>query len=185
MATPLTIKGITNVGYLYVIRAVGTNLYKIGITSRSVADRLKELQTGNPIKLEVVRSYQFIGTSKIERELHEHLYAYRRSGEWFELSSAQTVDKALESLDYISANEIEEFVFRQVGIGSGSSRFDFSMSVLTNKELGKFGKLAMFLWSLFVPGEPIIGRAKIEETLLSDAWHDDDEEEDADYRVLE
>ncbi len=169
-------------GNLYVIHAAGTSQYKIGITSRSVADRLKALQTGNPVKLEVVRSYHFTDAARVERELHKRLALFRSNGEWFALPSAQTVDKALEGLDYICTNEIEGAVLCEIGRGSGSIRFDFSMTILLNKDLGRFEKMVMFFWSLFVPGEPIIGKIEVDGD-----WsvYDEEEDEDAEYQVLE
>ena len=38
-------------GIVYVIRSGNSNYYKIGGTTRTVAERMKELQTGNPMQL--------------------------------------------------------------------------------------------------------------------------------------
>lgn len=145
-----------NMGNLYVIRATDTGYYKIGVTSRSVEDRLKELQTGNHVRLEVVRCYEFGNVEKVEKKLHEHFLDRRISGEWFDLPNAGTVDAALSRLGVISYNLLSGNILKQTKVKSASDRFDFAKETLCNKDMGNFGRLMMFLWSLFVPLEPVI-----------------------------
>lgn len=70
---------------IYVFRMEGTDLYKIGVTSTSVLDRLSACQTGNPLKLsiEVVLP---VSSRDDERDLHEMFSEHRLQGEWFRLS---------------------------------------------------------------------------------------------------
>lgn len=71
---------------VYVIRMVGTDYYKIGYTESNVSNRLKQLQTGNPHKLELVT--WFYGTTADEGALHKD-FAHKRApagNEWFALS---------------------------------------------------------------------------------------------------
>lgn len=65
---------------VYVIKA--GKYYKIGITS-DINKRLLSIQTGNPIKLDVVHTE--IGNWHTERALHKTFKEYRREGEWFKL----------------------------------------------------------------------------------------------------
>ena len=83
---------------IYVYRAKGTDLYKIGYTSRKASDRVKEWQAGCPYELFLVGTIE--GTLAEEKALHSRL---RRLGcwksdaagqEWFELSSDK-VEKIL------------------------------------------------------------------------------------------
>ena len=62
---------------IYIYRARGTNLYKIGYTSRQASDRLKEWQAGCPYKLDLVGTLD--GTRSDEQNLHSRL---RRLGHW-------------------------------------------------------------------------------------------------------
>jgi hypothetical protein len=78
-------------GCVYIIRAKGTNLYKIGITDRAIGDRLKELQTGSPQKLELVDSLSTENCAHIERYLHQKWDAHRQRGEWFEFKDIEPV----------------------------------------------------------------------------------------------
>lgn len=71
-------------GLVYLIRAEGTDLYKIGFTTRSPEDRRASLQTGNPYPLKVITSWA--ATFEEERKIHSLLTAFRREGEWFELT---------------------------------------------------------------------------------------------------
>lgn len=54
---------------------------KIGTTNGSISDRVAGLQTGNPIKIELLGI--MLGGTNVERKLHEKFSIFRRSGEWF------------------------------------------------------------------------------------------------------
>jgi predicted GIY-YIG superfamily endonuclease len=73
-------------GYIYIIQMKGTNYFKIGITN-NLTKRLSTLQTGNPIKLYIVRYYEiYTNTKKIEKLLHNYLSEYHIHLEWFCIS---------------------------------------------------------------------------------------------------
>jgi hypothetical protein len=72
-------------GTIYAIGAQGTPLVKIGSTSKAVATRLAQLQTGQPFVLHVIAAANVEGNlSKIEHQIHIFLQAEQRRGEWFE-----------------------------------------------------------------------------------------------------
>jgi len=54
--------------------------FKIGRT-KNIEKRLKQLQTGSGIKLRLVHLFKGMGHK--EKYLHEELYRWRQSGEWF------------------------------------------------------------------------------------------------------
>lgn len=60
-------------------------LYKIGITRRDVTKRLKQLKTGNPATLSVVKTFESKWASKIESNLHSSYQTKNINGEWFKL----------------------------------------------------------------------------------------------------
>ena len=65
--------------------------YKIGI-AKDPSQRIKQLQTANPDKLEIIETYYSENASKIESSLH-YQYSYaRQEGEWFDLSVAEEGD---------------------------------------------------------------------------------------------
>ncbi len=73
--------------YLYIIKAIGTSFYKIGI-SISPQKRLYALQTANPNKLMIVKKYKFqskLEATAVEKEMHRHLKKHICLGgtEWF------------------------------------------------------------------------------------------------------
>ncbi|WP_217550094.1 GIY-YIG nuclease family protein [Streptomyces sp. GbtcB6] len=74
--------------YVYVIGSVGSTRVKIG-TSVSPKKRLKELQTGNPDRLEVL--WCTLGGRKLEAHLHQAFADYRREGEWFDFAGLEPV----------------------------------------------------------------------------------------------
>jgi hypothetical protein len=79
----------TGRAYVYVIRAGKRGPLKIGVT-RSVSQRVKELQIGNPEKLRIcytIRCFTFQEARDLEAELHQTFGKYRLSGEWFQAST--------------------------------------------------------------------------------------------------
>lgn len=186
METPSTMKDETGMSNLYVIRATNTDHYKIGITSRDVVDRLKELQTGNHTKLEVVRCYEFGNAEKVEQNLHGHFSSLRTNGEWFDLTNANLVDSALKELGHFGHNLLDGNILKQTKVKSASYRFDFSREILCSKDMGNFGKFIMLLWGLFVPLEPIIESIPMssDDDFYQLPWYEE-EDEDAEYQVLE
>ena len=74
-------------GYLYAIKAEGTNYVKIGCTTGAVETRRKTLQTGQPFPLTILAAIRIEGDlSGLERQMHTALAAQRHHGEWFELA---------------------------------------------------------------------------------------------------
>lgn len=72
-----------NNGYVYLINCIGTNLYKIGMTSRTPKARLSSLQTSIPFDLRLAYSINVDNCLSLEAKLHKELNANRHRGEWF------------------------------------------------------------------------------------------------------
>ena len=79
---------------------------KIGI-SIDVEDRLRNLQTSNPFKLDIIKSFD-AGVEAMKHEKHFHdLYAeYNTSGEWYKFGTEYFEDEVLPTM-YKYFNEIE------------------------------------------------------------------------------
>lgn len=93
---------VTNSGrFIYVLKS--KEYYKIGI-AKDVAKRMRELQTGNPVKHLFVCSSFFEDAPKFEKRLHEAFSEYRGEGEWFELppEKLEELIEILESKDFIT-----------------------------------------------------------------------------------
>lgn len=67
---------------VYLIRAA--QFYKIGISS-NIDNRLKQIQTGCPIKCEYVGYIPCNSADRKERELHDLFKEFKTHGEWFDL----------------------------------------------------------------------------------------------------
>ena len=65
---------------VYAIRS--GDFVKFGI-SKNPKDRLDYLQTGNPIRLQLVGSVR--GGRRLEKKIHKYLASHRASGEWFKI----------------------------------------------------------------------------------------------------
>ena len=76
---------MSDFGFIYFIYDFQTKKTKIGKTSKHPAYRLKELQTGNGTKLELLHFYESDQMSEEESNLHNRYAQYRTIGEWFEL----------------------------------------------------------------------------------------------------
>ncbi len=85
-----------NKGYVYLLFQVnehGDELHKIGISKNHPDLRLKQLQTGNPNKIQVLSFYESVNYKKVEQLLHAH-YSLRRTlagNEWFNLTNDEVL----------------------------------------------------------------------------------------------
>lgn len=82
-------------GKLYVIQHNHSNYYKIGLTTGSVAERLKKLQTGNPYRLYKRLEMTVLDVRLAETILHQKYHKYRGIGEWFFLDSDEAISELL------------------------------------------------------------------------------------------
>ena len=67
---------------LYLIHQEDSDLYKIGV-SKHVRKRLKENQTGNGNKLEIIHIVPSEMPYKVEAIIHQRWQNKRKNGEWF------------------------------------------------------------------------------------------------------
>lgn len=80
-------------GYIYILRQRNSSYFKIGWTEykaglteqQSIEERVASLQTGNPVPLDIVGSFQASGR-KTENTIHHYFISKRQTGEWFLLS---------------------------------------------------------------------------------------------------
>jgi hypothetical protein len=92
--------------FIYILKS--DKYYKIGI-AKDVAKRIRELQTGNPIKIALVSAAFFENAPQFEKKLHEAFSEYWTHGEWFELPAEKLEDllAILENKDFI--NQVPPF----------------------------------------------------------------------------
>ena len=83
---PQRTENATAEGITYLLKA--GNHYKIGITTITIKKRIAQLQTGNPLKIEVVLmgAYSLDDISYYEGVLHGVFKNKKMRGEWFKLS---------------------------------------------------------------------------------------------------
>lgn len=95
--------------YIYLIKLEKENLYKIGY-SKKPTQRLKELQTANGGRLELIKSIEVNFGYKVETFLHKYYFFKRKLGEWFELNEEDLLKfeeickKQSSVLDFLSNN---------------------------------------------------------------------------------
>lgn len=110
-------------GQLYIIgehshRGTPTELYKIGIVrenegARSVEERLREHQTGNPRELFVAHCAPAPLVERLETLLHGQFATRRIGGEWFELPDRSLDDVISTAALYISDARVLTPVIQQ------------------------------------------------------------------------
>lgn len=97
-------------GYVYLLLQVDTDgleKHKIGITKNDPKFRVKQLQTGNPNKVSLLKSYASINYLKVERWMHRK-YGFLKTeakNEWRVLSDEQVfsfLDDCKEADDNIN-----------------------------------------------------------------------------------
>lgn len=98
--------------FVYLMRA-GQNHYKIGIAA-DVMKRIKGVQTGNPLHIELVAAVWLTEAQVAENALHRWLEDHKADGgrEWFEL----TPEKALELIAKMTAFSIPADVSRYLAM---------------------------------------------------------------------
>ncbi len=91
--------------WIYLIKAEleGVEYYKIGVTRRLPETRLKELQTGNALKLELVHIFKTKFGTLLESTLHRKYSNLQESGEWFGLTM-EDVNTFLKNCEKIENN---------------------------------------------------------------------------------
>ncbi|HSN77454.1 MAG TPA: GIY-YIG nuclease family protein, partial [Anaerolineae bacterium] len=89
---------------IYVLRHSDDDIWKIGYTNGDASARLKQLQTGNPDKLELYA--EFPGDVPLEKAIHEHLTLCHTTGgsEWF-VASQDEIDEVIQTYKFKWASE--------------------------------------------------------------------------------
>ena len=112
-------------GFVYLINVERSDLYKIGITKKSIEERMRALQTGSAKKLVIVDSYKSHDYRSIETVMHRILKHKKYiaedfdtlKGEWFmltfeEVSSfknqCETIEKSLKFIKDNSTLDIDK-----------------------------------------------------------------------------
>ena len=104
--------------FVYLINIERTDLYKIGITRKTIKERMKSLQTGSPFKLFIIDFYETDMCQKIETILHRN-FKHKKYvsedfenliGEWFQLTFEDVKDfrekcqKIEDNVNYLKVN---------------------------------------------------------------------------------
>jgi hypothetical protein len=90
---------------VYLIGAAGSTVAKIG-KSTDVQGRRGALQTGSPVKLEILATVP--GDIDLEGALHAHFEPQRLHGEWFDFGEMDRVESFRQALASIGVTEVDE-----------------------------------------------------------------------------
>lgn len=100
---------------IYFIEAIGTNRVKIGL-ARSVAGRLRNLQSANAAELKVLRMYE--GGLAEEAKFHELFATHRLKGEWFDAAEVEkTHARSTKRIAAIARIAHDDLPWRPKGTG--------------------------------------------------------------------
>lgn len=82
--------------YVYLIEA--NRLYKIGRT-KDINKRMKQLQTGNPHAIILIKLYETENSIKLEAYIHQTLKDQNIRNEWFRLDNPNSIDTIVSKYD--------------------------------------------------------------------------------------
>lgn len=88
---------------IYLVKAEGTNLYKIGYTDGKTEKRVKAMQTGCPHKLSIIE--EAFGDIDKEKLLHNTFSKQRKQGEWFEFDD-DLIQKVVDKMHNATQEEL-------------------------------------------------------------------------------
>ena len=96
-------------GFVYAIHAVGSNYVKLG-RSKEPLGRVRELQVGNPQRLNLLKMWWCEGVfcHEMERYLHNYFKEQNTSGEWFDMETSDA-DKIAEILTDVMNDQLDEY----------------------------------------------------------------------------
>lgn len=72
-------------GYVYLIRNLENDTYKIGVTKNNPQKRVKQLQTGCSSPLDLLHIYETKYPYRLEKMLHTKFMLHKVEGEWYKL----------------------------------------------------------------------------------------------------
>ncbi len=82
-------------GFIYLILQIddyGNECYKIGVSKNNPELRVKQLSTGNPDKIRVLKAYESPNYLKVERMLHRKYRIKTSAGnEWRNLTNEEVI----------------------------------------------------------------------------------------------
>ncbi|MGI2907658.1 GIY-YIG nuclease family protein [Tolypothrix sp. VBCCA 56010] len=109
-------------GYIYLIQAGETDLYKIGLTTRQPEERLRELNgKQSPYPLTLTHYIHVGDVNEVERYLHEECKEYHHHNEWFKIP-AELIPELIGLMDKCQVQvQPEETVYQSY---SGSTSND-------------------------------------------------------------
>lgn len=97
-------------GYIYVLCDPSTDLFKIGLTTGSIENRMKKLQTGNGSEMHIVTFHETNYPYKVEKMLHNKFSPKKELNEWFSLTAedvsnfSQTCEQIEETIKSLLDN---------------------------------------------------------------------------------
>lgn len=98
-------------GLVYLLGDSGKEgVYKIGVTTGKIENRIKKLQTGNSGEIYLINSFETENPFILEKMLHNKYFNENKHGEWFELSFdemnsfTETCEKLQKNIDILMEN---------------------------------------------------------------------------------
>ena len=95
--------------YIYVIKNPLNETVKIGVAN-DVEKRIKQLQTGAGIELELIYKSMICSNAfSIEKDVHKHFEEYRTFGEWFKINPTIVIN-FLEKQTFVLKSEFMKYI---------------------------------------------------------------------------
>jgi hypothetical protein len=87
---PIPERPVDPSGYVYLLKAVGHNMYKVGMTQKEPSERILQFSPKLPFEVKLAGTIFCDNAAVMEKEVHDYYTANgeRLNGEWFALSGA-------------------------------------------------------------------------------------------------
>lgn len=102
--------------FVYIVRTPG-GFYKVGV-AQNVRQRIAELQTGNPHRIELVAARSVSLANELEKRLHKFLVNHKSGGgtEWFKLADDRVIEAVVMLFDGTSASTVTNDIMDEEGM---------------------------------------------------------------------
>ena len=102
----------SNIGYVYLINEIDTDIYKIGISKKPANEgRIKNIQTGNHTQLEIVFEIKSKCYTTLEKTLHRTFKFNNLKGEWFDIKDRNMLINEIIKINSNLENLIEMYQY--------------------------------------------------------------------------
>ncbi|MCS3823629.1 GIY-YIG nuclease family protein [Salinibacter ruber] len=97
-------------GWVYLVHALETDLYKIGRTSQEPQERLGSLRTASPHELQLSCAVEIEDYKEFEKSLHNHHTQSHENKEWYRFSDEESDEVERQMINHLRREKLNKAV---------------------------------------------------------------------------